>query len=169
MRVMRVISLNCEAEVNSSNGIFDLSFDCWSVLLWFWRYWRLLKPYKTWTYEMEAWSTVYTAIYYFLVFPTALITVLKHCLDCTFEGSVYVTSSVSFRMSVLMRAGRAEPNAVWSVMSLVICWQAITAGWLSGFYHYVINTDQCTCLSSNTISLHTALLSSLRELSNTRK
>ncbi len=43
-------------------------------------------------------------------------------------------------------------------MSLVICWQAITAGWLSG-YHRVINTDQCTCLSSNTISFNTQLSS----------
>lgn len=58
-------------------------------------------------------------------------------------------------MSVLMRTGRAEPNTVRFVMSLVICWQAVTAGWLASSDHSVINTDQCTCLSSNTISFNT--------------
>lgn len=79
--------------------------------------------------------------------------------DHTIKGSVYVTSRVSCRMSILIRAGQAEPNAAWSVMSLVIHWQAITAGWMNGSYHHIINTDQCTCLSSNTISLSTQLSS----------
>lgn len=79
--------------------------------------------------------------------------------DHTIKGSVYVTSRVSCRMSILIRAGQEEPNAAWSVMSLVIHWQAITAGWMNGSYHHIINTDQCTCLSSNTISLSTQLSS----------
>lgn len=44
------------------------------------------------------------------------------------NGGGYQTSGVSCRMSVLMSAGRAEPNAVWCVMSPVIKWQAVTVG-----------------------------------------
>lgn len=80
-------------------------------------------------------------------------------LTILLKGSVWMTSRVSWRMSGLMRAGWVEPNVLWSVMSLVICWWAITAGRLSGSYQWVISTDQCTCLSSNMISFNTQLSS----------
>lgn len=88
---------------------------------------------------------------------------LRGFYRCSFtvllKGSVWMTSRVSWRMSGLMRAGWVEPNVVRSMMSLVICWEAITAGRLSGSYQRVISTDQCTCLSSNMISFNTQLSS----------
>lgn len=85
---------------------------------------------------------------------------LQMLFDRTLKGTVYLTSRVSCRMSALMRVGGLmEPNAVWCVVSLVIHRQTITAGWLKGSYYHVINTHQCTCLSSNLIRFSTQFFS----------
>lgn len=105
-------------------------------------------------FNAELWSLTATS-----VLKQRLRGVYRCSLTILLKGSVWLTSRVSWRMSGLMRAGWVEPNVVWSMMSLVICWEAVTFGRLSGSYQRVISTDQCTCLSSNMISFNTQLSS----------